>query len=460
MRREARAILARVANALPEEMEAFTRECGAALRDVLVDVWTLAKSLARLFRLVCLPLVRRVVRLVLGQPRAWLVVEGCVGLSVFAAVRLRRWWRRSVLLKRWARRWRSARGRFERKANELRQAYARLLATVAHQSRLLAAALPHLCFCGLVATLLRAAPSRTRAALGSPELACAVTLVRARATHRARRDLVESRITGAASTSATTELTVSANALEVEARARALAECKYWICVTVERFGRGVLYALPYGARLSRGLDAPLAQCRGLALVWLTVFAADGAYSVVARLALTLVPSIVGPRRPTAVAERWRRVWSTFFDRIYRVAALALGDRAARLARFAADAVADADAWLLLLVGLAGLCTIGFVARLAAAAVLFALPALFAIKAAEARAPNRAPLAYFLCLFCADLATLNPNLARLLAWLPFQAHLAIAAALWLQLPYFRGADKLVDLASAKCAAFLNAFKET
>lgn len=449
--------------ALPDDIEALVVECGWAVLDVVLNALSLSKSLARLGRLLILPLARWAARLVLGQPWLWLAIEGGVLMCVAATLRLRRWWRRSPTVRQWVRRVRSARAAVELRWRRCREEYARLLANVAHKSRLAAAALPHAAFCIMVAASLRFSQKTSRAVYCSPHLAATLLLARMRSTHRAKIELQEARwLTLPAGTSGdSTAIIASPHELEMEALVSAIDQAKFWVCACFERALRAALYALPYGVRISKNLDVPLALTRGLLLLWLSLFAADGAYAVAARAAQSMLPSIVGKQRKHAssLPEKWRRAVGGFLGRIGSIIPLLVGSKATKLAALVSDIVTDADAWLLLLIGGAGLCTIGPVARLAAVAVIFVLPALAAIKAVARREPKPSQLGYFLVLQTIDLALLNPNLNRIALWLPFKAHLSILLALWLQLPYFHGADKLHNIATLQCRHFLDKFKE-
>lgn len=452
-----------IVRALPDDIEALVVECGWAVLDVVLKALSLTKSLARLGRLIILPLVRWAGRLVLGQPWLWLAIECGAIMVIVATMQLRRWWRRSPLVRQCARRIRSARAAIELRWRRCRQEYARLLASVAHKSRLAAAALPHAAFCIMVAASLRFSPKASRAVYCSPHLAATLLLARMRSTHRAKIELQDARWLHlpAATSGGSTAIIASPQELEMEAVVSAIDQAKFWVCACFERALRAALYALPYGVRISKNLDIPLALTRGLLLLWLSLFAADGAYAVAARAAQSMLPSIIGKQRKqtSSLPEKWRRAVGGIFGRIAAVMPLLLGSKATKLASLVSDIVTDADAWLLLLIGGAGLCTIGPVARLAAVAVGFVLPALAAIKAVERRDPKSSQLGYFLVLETIDLALLNPNFHRLALWLPFKAHLSILLALWLQLPYFQGAEKLHNLATLQCRLFLDKFKE-
>lgn len=468
----------RLLEALPDESREYAIECGFAMKDVLGDALALLRSVGVLCRLIGWPIAVRLWRAAASQPVAWLYFEGSVLIVVFATIRFRRWLRRSPLVKRLTLRIRNLRANLERRNRRCREIYAKGLANVAHKSRLLAAALPHATFCALVGLTIRLAPAAAAAIYGSPGLAASILLSRTRSTLRARREIKMATNKQLALTTTTSKKAQDEDAAVVvfakrgdgQATDLSVEEIKFWICVCVERCLRFFLYALPYGARFSRSLDGPLAQFRGILLLWLTAFPALG-YSLTARAARTALPSLVYLRRGTTTTantatERWRRASVRGLSKVGGYARFVFGDKAARCAELFANVVSDTDAWLLLLVGGTGFCTIGPVARLAAVAVVFALPALAALKAVESREGTKDPpfpsthhLDYFFVLEVADLALLNPGIVQIALWLPFKAHLAIALALWLQLPHLRGATRLFDTSTAKISSIIDKFKD-
>ncbi|KAJ8601931.1 hypothetical protein CTAYLR_004438 [Chrysophaeum taylorii] len=345
--------------------------------------------------------------------------------------------------------------------------YAGFLASVAHKSRLAAAALPHAVFCAFVALSWRVAPRLSRVAYGSPHLTAALLIVRLVHADAACR-LLERGPVAQPRAARADAIVASDVALALEARHRATEELKVWVALAAERCCRGLWFVVPYGdATAARwGLDATLAEARGVYLVWLQFLpsARACAYAAAANAAKAALPSLVGAPRPARTTRQNGGILDRAREASGKVARLLampwlFGDRVQRLAAFLADIVSDADAWLLLAVGACAFCTVGPVARLGALAVVFALPGLNAIKAIQARAPTPVLISYWIVLALLDLILLNPGANTIFSWLPFKSHVAILLAEWLQLPYFRGAHRLYVSARLRVRAAIDRFKE-
>lgn len=446
---------------VPEEHAMFVREVVAAVREVGSSAGRFVVATFYLVRLVGWPALRRSVAAFRRQPWAWITVEIMAVFAVLAYVQIRRWFRRSKLVKRLGRKLHSIRAAWERRVVRARKLYADVLTGIANKSRLAAAFFPHLVMLAGVYLAFRAFPAAARNFVASPQLCAVVVGARIYATDVAVRLLEEQ--PSQATSGDDRSIVVSEQARAREVRERGADELKFWVCFAAERLVHGLWFALPYGAStVARlGLERRFDLVRGLYVLWLQVFPVSAralGYAAVARAVRSALPSLGKKRGPSRLDKYRDRVSS--FARFLTLPWL-FGDRIERFARVFADIVSDADAWLLLLVGLCSFFTIGPVARVGALAVGYVLPVLTTIKLVDQTEPTPTLLAYWMARGIADLTLLlSPSAATLVSWIPFRAHLTILLLLWLQLPYFQGARLIHVRLRAQTHRFLNRFNRS
>ncbi|KAH8097434.1 hypothetical protein JL720_325 [Aureococcus anophagefferens] len=239
-------------------------------------------------------------------------------------------------------------------------------------------------------------------------------------------------------------------------------------------FCRGAAHALPFAPSDFRSsklgsVAAAGAEARGAALVWLSLGAPrpELAFAALAAIAGRWAPPDDRPPPPSprsarrgGDAEWWRRATNLALARRRAGTLLetALGDRYAGLRDHVAEVASDADGWRAAAVGCFAAMTVGPVARSGAVAVGFGVPVLATlrcVRAPRATALGDAKMLRYLAFWAAvglrDALLLNDSIHRIHAWVPLRSHLEIFLFLYLQLPYFRGAQRLHARAQAKLA---------
>ena len=319
-------------------------------------------------------------------------------------------------------------------------------------------------------------------ARGEPEGAAAV-YYRTREQLRQRKPKPKVRrttIAGAADVAASRErtLTLRRRFAADDARRAVEAQLKFWAVVGACWFCRGAAHALPFAPSDFRSsklgsVAAAGAEARGAALVWLSLGALRGpelAFAALAAIAGRWAPPDDRPPPPSprsarrgGDAEWWRRATNLARAGASTLAPgtlleTALGDRYAGLRDHVAEVASDADGWRAAAVGCFAAMTVGPVARAGAVAVGFGVPVLATlrcVRAPRATALGDAKMLRYLAFWAAvglrDALLLNDSIHRIHAWVPLRSHLEIFLFLYLQLPYFRGAQRLHARAQAKLA---------